>query len=182
MKIYTKTGDQGTTRLLGMTEVSKADLRLCAYGSTDELNSVIGWAALVETTTYKDLLKKIQCELFTIGSWLACEDESFFAQLPKLKPELIDELEVAIDEMTEQMPKLTAFILPGGSEGNARFHMARTTARNCERQCINYFIKDPDFVKKTEVIIFLNRLSDYFFTRARFASHLDQVNEVVWKP
>lgn len=182
MKIYTKTGDLGTTRLLGMTEVSKADLRLQAYGATDELNSMIGWAALLEKSEYQELLAQIQSELFTIGSWLACEDEQFFKQLPSLKPELVVKMEQAIDEMTAQMPPLKSFILPGGCEANARFHLARTSTRNTERQCINFFLKEHEFVKKNEIIIFLNRLSDYFFTRARFAAHSEQIAEVVWKP
>ncbi len=181
MKIYTKTGDQGTTGLVNGTRLSKADERIQLYGEVDELNSFIGWAAVPLEKTESDLyqfLQKIQSALFDLGSNLACEQgarEKF--KLPQIQPELILELEKSMDELSEKITPLKTFILPGGNESAARFHLCRTVARRVERAHVA-------FSQQTEIeplwIQFLNRLSDYFFVLSRYLNR--EGVEIPWKP
>lgn len=181
MKIYTKTGDEGSTGLVGGGRVSKADLRLDAYGTIDELNSVIGCArALKPKKDIDDLLEVFQNDLFDAGSRLACKDEKMLAKLPVLKNSSIEKMEKSIDLMTAEMPALKNFILPGGHVASAQLHLARTVCRRAERLVVR--LKESGESVDPLVIIYLNRLSDCLFTLARYVNHSNGVEDVPWKP
>ncbi|MBL0031689.1 MAG: cob(I)yrinic acid a,c-diamide adenosyltransferase [Bacteroidetes bacterium] len=134
MKIYTKKGDEGMTSLIGGTRVSKASLRIDAYGTVDELNSYIGWVRdLSGEIADKNLLIDIQDRLFTIGSHLAADPEKSKMKLPELREENITELEKAMDEMESQLPEMKSFVLPGGHQAVSCTHVARCVRRRAER-------------------------------------------------
>ncbi len=180
MKIYTKTGDQGTTSLLGGKRVPKSDLRIDAYGTIDELNSFIG---LVRDQKVNDkravFLKEIQDRLFTIGADLATAPGKDKVKKPDLHAEDIEALEQEMDLMEAQLPALTAFILPGGHESVSFCHIARTVCRRGERIAVELASIEP----VSELVIqYLNRLSDYLFVLGRkMAQELD-IEEVTWAP
>ncbi|HAA13935.1 MAG TPA: cob(I)yrinic acid a,c-diamide adenosyltransferase [Cytophagales bacterium] len=181
MKIYTRTGDKGTTSLLGGTRVAKHHLRIEAYGTVDELNS---WLGLLRDQPLSEqvggeLLKEIQDRLFTIGSNLAMEMEESKKQLPDLHQEDIVRLEAAMDTMNEDIPPLRSFVLPGGQVSASQAHVARTVCRRAERAVIA--LDDEEFVPAL-VIQYLNRLSDYLFTLARAWTHAAGAEETPWKP
>ena len=178
MKIYTKTGDKGTTSLLSGTRVSKADMRLDAYGTLDELNSWLGVLAAELPTNSFPLLTKIQSELFSMGSYLALEGEATFP-MPKLDPELVDALERQIDSWNEQLPELKNFILPSGSKASSMAQVARTITRRAERRVVALA---NEVEVKDEIRVFLNRLSDFFFVLARFILHKEGLEERIWTP
>lgn len=178
MKIYTKTGDKGTTSLLGGTRVSKADMRLDAYGTLDELNSWLGVLASELPTSSFPLLTKIQSELFSMGSYLALEGEATFP-MPKLDPELVVALERQIDSWNEQLPELKNFILPSGSKASSMAQVARTITRRAERRVVALA---NEVEVKEEIPVFLNRLSDFFFVLARFILHKEGLEERIWTP
>lgn len=180
MKIYTKTGDKGTTSLVGGTRVSKYDMRLHAYGTTDELNSWVGMVAdtcgLKETAVY---LRKVQSTLFDIGSNLASEEGQTIIALPQLSESNITEMEEKIDEMNKVLPVLRTFILPGGDVSVSNCHLARTVCRRAERWVVELSEGskvDPQIAK------FLNRLSDYLFVLARYVGYQKNVDEIPWMP
>jgi cob(I)alamin adenosyltransferase len=188
MKIYTKTGDDGTTGLIGGGRVRKCDSRIDCYGTVDELNAVIGLAASAEAvnsgagreTELFGLLRQVQNDLFVIGSHLATPDESpHRSSLPALDEQMVTRLEMQIDASEAQLPKLRNFILPGGSESAARLHLARTVCRRAERLLVNFSLDRP---VPGVVLTYLNRLSDWLFVQARFANHLAGVEDVLWKP
>ena len=134
MKIYTKKGDEGMTSLIGGTRVSKASLRIDAYGTVDELNSYIGWVRdLSGEIADKNLLIDIQDRLFTIGYHLAADPEKSKMKLPELREENITELEKAMDEMESQLPEMKSFVLPGGHQAVSCTHVARCVCRRAER-------------------------------------------------
>ena len=178
MKIYTKTGDKGTTSLLTGTRVSKDDMRLEAYGTLDELNSWLGVLAAELPTNGFPLLTKIQSELFSMGSYLALEGEATFP-MPKLDPELVDALERQIDSWNEQLPELKNFILPSGSKASSMAQVARTITRRAERRVVALA---NEVEVKEEIPVFLNRLSDFFFVLARFILHKEGLEERIWTP
>ena len=181
MKIYTKTGDKGTTSLIGGTKVSKAHLRIEAYGTIDELNSYTGLCKdLLTDKNSTDVLKEIQDRLFTIGSALACDpDKETTMKIPDLKEEDISLLEKEIDKMNETLPQMKFFILPGGHPTISHLHIARCICRRAERCCVRLGAEGN---KVAPVIIkYLNRLSDYLFVLARHAGHLLNVEELPWK-
>lgn len=182
LKIYTKTGDKGTTSLIGGTKVPKSHLRIETYGTIDELNSYIGMVNdQVTDTNTNHQLKEIQDRLFTIGSSLACDPEKEpLMKLPDLKEEDIALLEKEIDRMNETLPAMKSFILPGGHLSVSTTHVARCVCRRAERLCVNMI--EHDFFVDTLVIKYLNRLSDYLFVVARYIGHLLGVAEVAWKP
>src|SRR5688500_6577175 len=160
-KIYTKTGDKGSTSLIGGTKVPKNDLRIDAYGTVDELNS---WLRLINdqlnSAEFKNELRDIQDRLFTIGSSLACDAE----KEPKMKlPDLHDTdiklLEIKIDEMTAQLPPMKSFILPGGHTTVSSVHVCRTVCRRAERLVVD--MQENNFYVDGKIIQYLNRLSDY---------------------
>ena len=178
MKIYTKTGDKGTTSLLTGTRVSKDDMRLEAYGTLDELNSWLGVLAAELPTNSFPLLTKIQSELFSMGSYLALEGEATFP-MPKLDAELVDALERQIDSWNEQLPELKNFILPSGSKASSMAQVARTITRRAERRVVALA---NEVEVKEEIPAFLNRLSDFFFVLARFILHKEGLEERIWTP
>lgn len=181
IKIYTKTGDKGTTSLLGGTRVLKSDLRIEAYGTVDELNSHIGLCYdLVADKNSKTILREIQDRLFTIGSSLACDPEKEpKMKIPDLKDEDVELLEKEIDHMNEALPEMRNFILPGGHPTVSHLHIARCVCRRCERCCVRLQQEG----KEDDIIIkYLNRLSDYLFVLARYTAQLLKANETAWKP
>ncbi len=180
-KIYTKTGDLGKTSLIGGTKVNKSNIRIDSYGTVDELNSYIGLVNdLIEDAASNAALKEIQDRLFTIGSCLACDPEKETAmQIPDLIAEDILFLEKEIDRMTEQLPVMKAFILPGGHPSVSHTHVARCICRRAERICAG--MQEAEVAVAPIIIQYLNRLSDYLFTLARYAGLLHGVEEVKWE-
>ena len=181
-KIYTKTGDEGTTSLIGGTKVYKSDKRIESYGTVDELNSYIGLVAdyLIDEHT-KITLKEIQDRLFTIGSSLACDpDKEPLMKIPDLQPTDTLLLENEIDKMNEVLPEMKNFILPGGHVAVSTAHIARCVCRRAERLCVS--LKEDNSFIDPLVIIYLNRLSDYLFVLARYIGHLYHAIEIAWRP
>ena len=180
MKIYTKTGDKGDTGLFGGARVSKASLRVHAYGEVDELNSVIGWARLVATDAELDaLLNRIQNDLFEVGAELGSTAErKEKGSMPLLEEAQVHRLEKAIDHYEQGPPPLTSFVLPGGSESAARFHMARCVCRRAERSLVTLGAQET---LRGELFRYLNRLSDLLFVLARYANHAVGVDDIPWK-
>lgn len=180
MKIYTKTGDKGTTALLGGTRVSKGHLRLEAYGTVDELNAHIGLLRDQEVNSVRrDILKTIQDRLFTIGSNLATAPGKELQKIPSLLEEDVTLLEKAIDEMEQDLPELKFFILPGGHQSVSFCHIARTVCRRCERNVV--LLAEGEDVAEI-IIIYLNRLSDFLFVLGRKMAQELKAPEVSWQP
>ncbi|HLZ88958.1 MAG TPA: cob(I)yrinic acid a,c-diamide adenosyltransferase [Puia sp.] len=185
IKIYTKTGDKGTTSLIGGTKVSKSSLRIEAYGTIDELNSFIGLLSdrqdQQNLAGIQPLLREIQDRLFTIGSSLACDPEKEpKLKIPDLKPEDIKLLETAIDTMETELPPMKSFLLPGGHPAVSTAHITRCVCRRAERCCVR--MQDEGVFVEPLVLQYLNRLSDYLFVLARFIGHRLAVPEIPWKP
>ncbi len=181
LKIYTKTGDKGTTSLIGGTKVSKSHLRIEAYGTADELNSYIGLCRdLLIDDNSRQVLQEIQDRLFTIGSALACDPaKEVKMKIPDLKEEDIRLLEKEIDRMNEAIPPMKSFILPGGHPTVSHLHIARCICRRAER-CVVRLGEEEEIASIIQK--YLNRLSDYLFVLARYAAHLSQAEEIPWKP
>ena len=180
MKIYTKTGDEGETGLFGGDRVSKASLRVEAYGEVDELNSAIGWARMrVSERDLDVLLNQIQNDLFEVGAELGSTAErKQKGAMPLIEEPQAEALERAIDRYEEGPPPLTSFVLPGGSEGAARFHLARCVCRRAERSIVALGAQEA---VRGEVLRYVNRLSDLLFTLARHANHAAGVEDIPWK-
>lgn len=180
MKIYTKTGDQGTTALFGGKRVSKADQRIETYGTVDELNS---WIGLVRdqavNAVRQESLVMIQDRLFTVGSILATEPGNTKVRIPSLSEEDILFLEKEIDAMDSALPPMRSFILPGGHQSVSFGHVARTVCRRAERLTIA--LQEHETVDPL-VIKYLNRLSDYLFMLCRKMAQELQAPETPWKP
>jgi cob(I)alamin adenosyltransferase len=180
-RIYTKTGDAGMTGLGGGQRVPKDSLRVQAYGTVDELNSQIGVA--IATGLCDRLateLARIQNELFDLGADLATPATSQARHpVPTVEPRHIEKLEHLIDELNEVLGPLTNFLLPGGSEGAAQLHVARTVCRRAEREATT--LASEETIGAT-VLPYLNRLSDALFVMARYENHEAGVNEPLWKP
>ncbi len=177
MKIYTKKGDKGETSLLGGTRVKKSDLRIEAYGTTDELNSVIGLIRdAAQNKEQEATLVAIQNKLFAIGSNLAAGPSSKM-ELPQLAEDDLTHLEKAMDAMDEELPPLKNFILPGGDLAASQAHVGRTVCRRAERKVVA--LADADRVDE-RIIQYLNRLSDYLFTLARFYTYKHGGEETPW--
>jgi cob(I)alamin adenosyltransferase len=180
MKLYTKTGDDGTTGLFGGGRVRKASLRVEAYGTVDETNAVIGVARATGLAPVVDaVLERVQEDLFTLGAELACVP----GRESKLKMTLlgqgdIERLERAIDEADAACEPLKIFVLPGGSPQAAGLHLARTVCRRAERATLAI----DDGPVRGDVIVYLNRLSDLLFALARRANVLAGVSDVPWNP
>ena len=181
LKIYTKVGDKGTTSLIGGTKVLKSDLRIEAYGTVDELNSYVGLCRdLLNDDHSKKILKEVQDRLFTIGSSLACDPEKEpKMKIPDLKEQDVTLLEKEIDTMNEVLPEMKHFILPGGHSTVSQIHVARCVCRRAERSCVRL---QQESEEEPLVLKYLNRLSDYLFVLARYASHLLNAEEIAWKP
>ena len=178
MKIYTKTGDQGFTSLIGGTRVSKASLRLDTYGTVDELNAYLGLLRDQDiNAARRPLLKEIQDRLFTIGAALAADPEKSKMKLPDLHAEDVALLEAEMDRMNEGLPELRAFVLPGGHPAVSFAHVARCVCRRAERLVVH--LQEEAFVAEL-VVVYLNRLSDYLFVLSRRMAHELGVEEVTW--
>lgn len=180
MKIYTKTGDRGTTALFGGKRVSKADLRIETYGTVDELNSWVGVLRDQEVNAKRSAdLIEIQDRLFTIGSILATEPGNQKVRIPALSDADTVFLENLIDTMDAQLPPMRFFVLPGGAPAVSFGHVCRTVCRRAERLIISLNNSEPI---DNQVIIYMNRLSDYLFMLCRTMSHELQITETPWKP
>lgn len=181
IKIYTKTGDKGNTSLIGGTKVPKNDIRIETYGTVDELNSWIGLINdQLNDAEFRLELKEIQDRLFTIGSSLATDAEKEpKMKLPDLHEEDIKFLEKRIDEMTAQLPPMKSFILPGGHVTVSSIHIVRCVCRRAERLAVN--MQQHELFIDEKVIQYLNRLSDYLFTLARYVAQKLGAVEVPWK-
>ncbi|MDR3653803.1 MAG: cob(I)yrinic acid a,c-diamide adenosyltransferase [Paludibacter sp.] len=180
MKLYTKTGDKGETGLIGGTRVPKNDVRIEAYGTVDELNSFIGLLSTYPITEIdKNFLRNIQNTLFSIGSYLATDTTK--VELDKasvLKSERITLIETEIDRLDAILPTLSSFILPGGSQTGALCHICRTISRRVERRL---FDMNETYSIDNNILIYINRLSDYFFALSRFSTLYDGAEEIYWK-
>lgn len=196
MKIYTRTGDTGQTSLFGGERVSKAHARVAAYGTLDELNSLLGLAAahLPLNRVYEESkvwIEHVQKDVFVVGSWLAspkaCENleagkEPFAGKAGEktktVDAERIEELETDIDGWEAQIEAMKSFILPGGAPSGATLHYARTVCRRAERECVA--LKEAGEVIPNLIIRYLNRLSDALFVHARYLNHLEHKTETKW--
>ena len=180
MKIYTKTGDKGHTSLIGGTRVPKHHIRIEAYGTIDELNSHIGLIRDQQIDEHtKGMLIEVQDRLFTIGSTLASDPGKSKMKIPDLKEEDVTLLEHEIDKMSETLPEMRSFILPGGHTTVSFCHIARCVCRRAERLTIH--LSENSFVPDI-VIIYLNRLSDYLFMLSRKLTQDLHAQEMPWKP
>lgn len=178
MKIYTKTGDSGETSLADGKRVPKYHIRLEAYGTIDELNAHIGLLRSVEMEKYSvETLNCVQNQLFSIGALLATENNSI-SNIPPVNQSDIELLEKEIDRLTEKLPPLRSFILPGGSLLVSYCHIARTICRRTERIC--YKLNSETKID-TNILVYLNRLSDYLFTLSRRITADSGIKEQKWK-
>jgi cob(I)alamin adenosyltransferase len=184
-RIYTRAGDGGLTRLVGGQRVAKDDLRIEAYGTVDELNAFTGLARVtVESfgaplSSLATTLKRIQHELFNLGSILATLPEDVHAKQPRVTENEVAQLEREIDQANEALPPLRSFVLPGGSRLDAELHVCRTICRRAERLLVA--------LSKTqsapeETVRYLNRLSDALFVWSRWVNHVLGVPETLWEP
>ena len=187
MKIYTKTGDKGTTALFGGQRVSKNHIRIESYGTVDELNSYLGLIRdqNIDTETIK-AITKIQNDLFTLGAMLATPPEKENLKngkerlnIPKVNSESIEFLEKEIDKMNLALPPMTHFILPGGHTTVSYCHIARCVCRRAERLSVQL---NTEEAVNTNILIYLNRLSDYLFVLARKLTKDLQIEEEKWIP
>jgi len=180
MKIYTKTGDQGMTGLVGGTRVQKNDVRIEAYGTVDELNSLIGWLASYEFMEFEsEFLSEIQHLLFAIGSNLATDRTKIALNSASIiSDDDILKIENEIDRLGENLPELRAFILPGGTPEGSLCHVCRTVSRRAERRILDI---GNDYSVDNQIIKYINRLSDYFFVLSRYVTIHKGGKEILWK-
>ncbi|MCO4743652.1 MAG: cob(I)yrinic acid a,c-diamide adenosyltransferase [Proteobacteria bacterium] len=179
-KVYTRTGDQGTTRLVGNQEVAKNNVRIEAYGTVDELNSVIGLArALVPAASFDSVLGTIQSELFDVGTDLATPADARWDGMVRPDDVYVTRLEGWCDTYNDQLEPLKEFILPGGGVGAAFLHQARTVCRRAERRALDLIEAEEDV--GLESMRYLNRLSDLLFVLARFAAFEAGQPEAFWQ-
>jgi len=180
MKIYTKTGDAGETALFGGQRVPKDALRIEAYGTVDELNAFLGQTITQCTSPdIRSRLLRVQGELFQVGADLATPLAVKTSYISRLNAEPIQSLEADIDEWEAILPPLTSFILPGGSQSGAHLHIARTICRRAERRAVSFARADAI---NNNVLIYLNRLSDWLFVLARMVNYRQNITEAPWKP
>ncbi|MGA2500794.1 MAG: cob(I)yrinic acid a,c-diamide adenosyltransferase [Tepidisphaeraceae bacterium] len=179
MKLYTRTGDNGTTGIFGGERTRKSDPRLDCCGTVDELNAHIGLAAAGAGGPLLEDLRLVQHELFVVGSHLATPADGPATQhLPPLDEGSIGRLETQIDAVETQLAPLSNFILPGGSEMAARLHVARTVCRRAERRTVGFSTDRPIHPL---IVPYLNRLGDWLFAMARLANHAAGTADIVWK-
>ena len=189
VKVYTGTGDKGKTSLFSGERIPKSNERIETYGDADELNSVVGALVASLKDSAPDLtreLQQIQADIFDIGAWLATKAESTAAEsLMPLTNETAIRIENSIDRMDAELTPLQQFILPGGHESAAWAHIARTVCRRVERRLVALIASKPESYQSENyehALIFLNRLSDYFFVLARYCNKLHNVADIVWEP
>lgn len=183
-RIYTRTGDTGDTHLVGGQRVPKDNLRIESYGTVDELNSFIGAAritaeSLPAVASLAIILKRVQHELFNLGSILATLPDDVHPKQPRVTGTEIDQLEKEIDEANTVLPTLRSFVLPGGSRLDADLHICRTVCRRAERLLVG--LARTESVPE-EAVRYLNRLSDALFVWSRWANHKLAAPEILWAP
>jgi len=181
-RIYTKTGDQGQTHLAGGQRISKDSLRIECYGTVDELNAFTGMAAISAAESVPSLapiLRRVQHELFNLGSILATKPEDVHPNQARVTEIEVRQLEIEIDRMNTDLAPLRSFVLPGGTRLNTELHACRTICRRAERIAVALSRAEPI---PPEVVQYLNRLSDAFFVWSRWVNHVLGVPEVLWEP
>ena len=184
-RIYTKRGDAGDTSLVGGQRVAKDDPRIEAYGTVDELNAFTGLACVScedagpRVSALASILRRVQHELFNLGSILATLPEDVHPKQARVTEAEVEQLEHEIDAMNEELPPLRSFVLPGGTRLNAELHAARTICRRAERLLVALARREP---VPPEAVHYLNRLSDALFVWSRWANHVLGVAEVLWEP
>jgi len=180
-KIYTKTGDKGSTSLIGGVRVLKSNIRIESYGTVDELNSYLGMVNdMAANEKISSWLREIQDRLFTIGSELATTpDKEIKMKLPDLHDTDIIWLEHGIDEMNEILPEMRSFIIPGGNLAASTCHVARCICRKAERICVG--MQEQNEHVPELIIPYLNRLSDFLFVLARYLGHINGAEEYPWR-
>jgi cob(I)alamin adenosyltransferase len=181
MKIYTKTGDDGKTGLFGGARVDKDDDRVEAYGTVDETNALLGIArAAAGSSEIASWLEQIQSELFALGAELASvEDRVASLGMPRIGLSHIEHLEGLMDQMDARLEPLKNFVLPGGTPAAAALHHARTVARRAERRVLRLSKQHP---VSRELLVYLNRLSDFLFMLARYENSGAKAPDIVWQP
>jgi len=183
MKLYTRTGDDGQTSLFGGGRVSKADARVAAYGTVDELNAALGWALTqIAEPELGERIETLQHDLFVLGSHLATPppgEGRRRPETPALPLDRVAEMESWIDAAERELPPLKAFVIPGGTPGAAALHVARTVCRGAERCVVALGATDPG--EEGEVVRYLNRLSDLLFAYARLENHRAGSSDVEWR-
>jgi cob(I)alamin adenosyltransferase len=186
-RIYTKRGDAGETSLVGGQRVPKDDLRIACFGTVDELNAVVGLATVscTEARAHAKLaplgtiLRRVQHELFNLGSLLATLPADVHPRQPQITPDDVTRLEREIDAMNADLPELRSFVLPGGTRLNAELHLARTVCRRAERDAVALGRAEE---VPAEAVRYLNRLSDALFVWSRWAVYQTETLEVLWDP
>jgi cob(I)alamin adenosyltransferase len=181
MKIYTKTGDDGSTGLIGGIRVEKSNARIEAYGTVDELNAVVGLAGVVAQGELQNTLRRVQNELFIVGSHLSLPSEESAPKnqwMPVLDEQMMTNLETEMDATEAVLQPLKNFILPGGCELAARLHLARTICRRAERLAVGL---TKDQTVSPLIVRYLNRLGDWLFVQARLANQLLGIPDVPWE-
>lgn len=181
-RIYTKTGDKGETHLAGGQRVAKDTLRIECYGTVDELNAFVGMAGVSAGECVPELtpiLRRVQHELFNLGSILATKPEDVHPKQARVTVVEIEQLEKEIDRMNAELAPLRSFVLPGGSRLNTELHACRTICRRAERLAVS-LAREEDI--PIEIIQYLNRLSDAMFVWSRWVNHVVGVPEVLWEP
>lgn len=186
MKVYTRTGDDGTTALFGGGRVAKSHPRIAAYGTVDEANAAVGMArsalasgsASAADHRADALLGRVQEELFVLGGDLASPGETTYP-VPRIEARHVEALEADIDALTADLPPLKHFVLPGGAPAAAALHLARTVTRRAERLVVETAALEE---VSHEALHYLNRLSDFFFTLARWVNLQAEIEEPVWAP
>jgi cob(I)alamin adenosyltransferase len=182
-RIYTRTGDTGSTGLFGGGRVSKANPRVDAYGEVDELNAVLGWAAATVADGWiRGRLHELQTDLFTVGAHLATPEAAEGRKrpaLPALPEGRAEDIEAWIDQADADLEELRSFILPGGTAGAAALHLARTVCRRAERRVVELAANEP---VDPLILVLLNRMSDFLFTAARLENRRAGRHDMVWDP
>ena len=187
-KVYTKKGDKGKTELIGKKNVYKDDIRVKAYGELDELNVIVGGCCQklseiksknIKLKTLNQEMIVVQNEIFNLGNMLATVDEVVMENMPQINQDNLNNLEKKINFYNKKLPNLSSFVLPGGSEINIWFNLARTVSRRCERTIVELHKKEPvsDIVLK-----YINRLSDAFFVWGRWINFNLKIDEELWNP
>ena len=187
-KVYTKKGDKGKTELIGKKNVYKDDIRVKAYGELDELNVIVGGCCQklseiksknIKLKTLNQEMIVVQNEIFNLGNMLATVNEVVMENMPQINQDNLNNLEKKINFYNKKLPNLSSFVLPGGSEINIWFNLARTVSRRCERTIVELHKKEPvsDIVLK-----YINRLSDAFFVWGRWINFNLKIDEELWNP
>lgn len=178
-KVYTKTGDTGTTSLVGGKRVDKACARLESYGTIDELNAQVGLLlTYIQEDTDRECLIAVQNNLFVIGAQLATEPDSLHQPSCVITPDDVTSLEQSIDRASEGLPAWRGFTLPGGCRAAALAHVCRTVCRRAERRILTLHAEEP---VSPELLAYVNRLSDYFYVLALHLNFFQGTDEILWK-